>query len=82
MICKTCTNPNPNLLLLLTTITIIIVVITLIFIIMSHVAVQDLLTNPNPNSPAQREAYEIYTTNLTEYSKRIREQARRNPPRS
>ena len=28
-----------------------------------HAAVQELLTNPNPNSPAQREAYEIFVNN-------------------
>ena len=43
-----------------------------------YAAVQDLLTNPNPESPAQREAYEIYVNNRTEYNKRIKEQARKN----
>jgi ubiquitin-conjugating enzyme E2 I len=42
--------------------------------------IQDLLTNPNPNSPAQREAYELYVTNPAEYNKRIREQAQKNIP--
>jgi ubiquitin-conjugating enzyme E2 I len=45
-------------------------------------AIQDLLTNPNPDSPAQREAFEIFTTNPVEYRKRIREQTRRNLPQS
>jgi len=44
------------------------------------VAVQELLTDPNPNSPAQRDAYEIFTKNEAEYKKRVREQARRNAP--
>ena len=35
--------------------------------------IQDLMNNPNPNSPAQQEPYLIYTRNREEYNKRIRE---------
>ena len=44
--------------------------------------VHDLLDNPNPNSPAQREAYEIFQTDKAEYRKRVRQQAARNVPDS
>jgi ubiquitin-conjugating enzyme E2 I len=37
--------------------------------------IQDLLDNPNPNSPAQQEAYTLFVTNRTEYRKRVRQQA-------
>jgi ubiquitin-conjugating enzyme E2 I len=39
-----------------------------------------LLDNPNPNSPAQREAIEVYLNNKAEYRKRIKEQAQKNIP--
>lgn len=42
--------------------------------------IQELLTNPNPKSPAQREAYELFTKNPNEYKRKVREQALRNPP--
>lgn len=42
--------------------------------------VQELLDNPNPNSPAQREAIEIFLANKTEYRKRVRAQALKNVP--
>mmetsp|Transcript_5152 Transcript_5152/g.5643 ORF Transcript_5152/g.5643 Transcript_5152/m.5643 type:complete len:133 (-) Transcript_5152:341-739(-) len=42
--------------------------------------IQDLLDNPNPNSPAQREAIEVYLNNKAEYKRRIREQAQKNLP--
>ena len=44
------------------------------------IAIQDLLTNPNPKSPAQREAYDIYVNNKEEYSKKVKQQALRNAP--
>lgn len=44
--------------------------------------IQELLDNPNPNSPAQREAYEIYVSNLPEYKKRIKAQTQANIPTS
>jgi ubiquitin-conjugating enzyme E2 I len=43
-------------------------------------AIQDLLINPNPNSPAQREAYELYVSNKTEYVRRVKQQAKQNTP--
>jgi ubiquitin-conjugating enzyme E2 I len=42
--------------------------------------IQDLLTNPNPKSPAQREAYELYVSNPSEYKRRVKEQAAKNIP--
>ena len=42
--------------------------------------IQDLLDNPNPKSPAQREAYEMYVSNRAEYRRRVKEEARKNPP--
>lgn len=42
--------------------------------------IQDLLTNPNPKSPAQRDAYEMFINNRAEYNKKIKEQAARNVP--
>eukprot|EP01034_Spumella_vulgaris_P024825 gene24825-31212_t len=44
--------------------------------------IQDLLTNPNPKSPAQREAYEVFVNNPAEYKKQIKAQAARNVPDS
>ena len=43
-------------------------------------AVQDLLIHPNPDSPAQREAYELYVRDKAEYARKIRAQALRNHP--
>ena len=40
--------------------------------------IQDLLTNPNPDSPAQREAYDLYVKDKAEYNRRIKEQAKKN----
>lgn len=40
--------------------------------------IQDLLTNPNKDSPAQRDAYEIFTTNPEEYKRKVRAQAMAN----
>ena len=42
------------------------------------VGVQDLLDNPNPNSPAQSEAYELFTRDREEYKRRVRQEARKN----
>jgi len=39
--------------------------------------IQDLLDNPNPNSPAQAEAYTLYMTNKGEYFKRLKNQAQK-----
>ncbi|XP_078487406.1 SUMO-conjugating enzyme UBC9-B-like [Ciona intestinalis] len=38
--------------------------------------IQDLLTEPNINDPAQAEAYAIYSQNKVEYDKRVKEQAK------
>lgn len=40
--------------------------------------IQDLLDDPNPNSPAQSEAYSLFTSNKTEYRKRVKAEARKN----
>jgi len=42
--------------------------------------IQDLLDDPNPNSPAQSEAYNLYMRNKTEYSRRVRSEAKKNAP--
>ncbi|RYG69873.1 hypothetical protein EON64_01630 [archaeon] len=42
--------------------------------------IQELLDSPNPNSPAQREAYEIFASDKAEYKKRVKAQALRNAP--
>ena len=41
---------------------------------------QELLDTPNPNSPAQSDAYVAFTQRRSEYTKRVREQAGRYPP--
>jgi ubiquitin-conjugating enzyme E2 I len=42
--------------------------------------IQDLLDNPNPKSPAQREAYEMFLRDRQGYNQKIKEQAARNVP--
>ena len=42
--------------------------------------IQDLLDNPNPNSPAQSSAYEDYTRNRALYKKKIKDQTQKNLP--
>ena len=42
--------------------------------------IQDLLTDPNPNSPAQTEAYVDYTKNLKEYESKVKKQVDKYPP--
>lgn len=37
--------------------------------------IQDLLDNPNPNSPAQAEPYMLYCQNRDEYVRRVKQQA-------
>lgn len=44
------------------------------------IGIQDLLDNPNPDSPAQREAIEIYIRDKELYKKKILEQAAKNVP--
>ena len=43
-------------------------------------AIQHLLDTPNPNSPAQGEAYNIYMNKRSEYKRRVKAQARQFPP--
>lgn len=40
---------------------------------------QDLLDDANPKSPAQAEAFMLFTNNKTEYKRRVKEQTKRNP---
>ncbi len=47
---------------------------------MRATGIQELLTTPNPNSPAQREAYETFEKNQKLYKQKIREQAARCAP--
>jgi ubiquitin-conjugating enzyme E2 I len=42
--------------------------------------VQDLLTTPNINSAANQKAYDVFKRSSAEYSKLIREQAKRFTP--
>lgn len=44
--------------------------------------IQDLLDTPNEGSPAQSDAYVLFTQQLTEYRRRVRAQAGRYPPPS
>lgn len=41
--------------------------------------IQDLLNDPNPESPAQADAYNLYKKDRVEYEKRIRRVVRDNP---
>ncbi|CAM9116763.1 unnamed protein product [Discosporangium mesarthrocarpum] len=40
--------------------------------------IQDLLDAPNPHSPAQSDAYTLFVTNLPEYRRRVRAEAKKN----
>jgi ubiquitin-conjugating enzyme E2 I len=42
--------------------------------------IQDLLDNPNSQSPAQQEANHLFTKNKAAYKQRVRQQALQNPP--
>jgi len=42
------------------------------------IGIQDLLDEPNPASPAQQEAYQLYMNNRSEYRKRVRTEANKN----
>lgn len=46
------------------------------------VGIQDLLNNPNLESPAQREAFEVYMNNKVEYRSKVKAQAVKNVPDS
>ncbi|ONM14677.1 Ubiquitin-conjugating enzyme E2 I [Zea mays] len=43
------------------------------------IGIQELLENPNPASPAQDFAYDVFAENMPEYKRRVREQAKRYP---
>ena len=45
-------------------------------------AAQELLGDPNPSSPAQSDAFLLFTQNRAEYSRRVRAQAQTYPPPS
>ena len=42
--------------------------------------IQDLLDTPNPSSPAQSEAYNLFINNKAEYKRRVKAEARKNTP--
>lgn len=42
------------------------------------VGIQDLLDEPNPDSPAQSEAYQLFINNKEEYKRRVRIEAQKN----
>lgn len=42
--------------------------------------IQDLLSDPNPKSPAQAEAYQLFVNNREEYERRVVQQAAKYPP--
>ncbi|CAB1105565.1 unnamed protein product [Ectocarpus sp. CCAP 1310/34] len=42
--------------------------------------IHDLFDTPNPNSPAQSEAYQLFVTNKEEYRRRVRLEAQKNIP--
>ncbi|KAM3369103.1 hypothetical protein ACQJBY_017163 [Aegilops geniculata] len=45
------------------------------------VGIQELLDDPNPNSAAQHQCYELYKKNMSEYKNKVREQTKRYPSR-
>jgi ubiquitin-conjugating enzyme E2 I len=42
--------------------------------------IQELLNEPNPDSPAQSEAFNLFTNNPKEYKRRVQNEARKNAP--
>mmetsp|Transcript_4248 Transcript_4248/g.7027 ORF Transcript_4248/g.7027 Transcript_4248/m.7027 type:complete len:161 (-) Transcript_4248:342-824(-) len=44
--------------------------------------IQELLNTPNPNSPAQSEAYIMFTQNLAQYKREVKKQVSKFPPPS
>mmetsp|Transcript_5558 Transcript_5558/g.15995 ORF Transcript_5558/g.15995 Transcript_5558/m.15995 type:complete len:161 (-) Transcript_5558:18-500(-) len=44
------------------------------------IGIQDLLNDPNPNSPAQSEAFQLYMHDKARYKQRIRQEAMKNTP--
>ena len=43
--------------------------------------IQDLLDEPNPDSPAQSEAYQLFISDRERYKRRIREEAQKHTPK-
>jgi ubiquitin-conjugating enzyme E2 I len=41
--------------------------------------IQDLLDDPNPDSPAQADAYNLFKKDKEAYEKRVRQTVRENP---
>ena len=44
--------------------------------------IQDLLDSPNPKSPAQEVAYNLYVTDRAKYKLRVKAEARKNTPQA
>ncbi|EEC48108.1 predicted protein [Phaeodactylum tricornutum CCAP 1055/1] len=44
--------------------------------------IQDLLDDPNPDSPAQSEAINLFLSNKAEYKRRVKIEARKNQPQN
>jgi hypothetical protein len=44
------------------------------------IGIQDLLDDPNPNSPALTDAYHLYMHDKTRYKQRVRQEAAKNRP--
>lgn len=44
------------------------------------IGIQDLLNDPNPESPAQADAYNIFKKDRPAYEKRVRQVVKENPP--
>lgn len=42
--------------------------------------IQDLLDEPNPDSPAQSEAYQLFMGDKAKYKRRVQQEARKNAP--
>jgi ubiquitin-conjugating enzyme E2 I len=42
--------------------------------------IQDLLDEPNPDSPAQSEAFNLYMRSKEQYRQRVKQEARKNAP--
>ena len=44
------------------------------------IGIQDLLDEPNPDSPAQSEAFHMFINDKKRYVQRVRQEARKNAP--
>lgn len=42
------------------------------------IGIQDLLDDPNPSSPAQSEAYQLFMSDKAEYRRRVKAEAKKN----